>query len=325
MAVPVAVAAVSALLTAGVVMLALDRDPADDLATVLPTALRPAGVGGQEIPAPVLEVVAWDGPKPRYGSAVVYGSDGVVVTSAAVVHGAASIELRTADAEIRAEVVGVDVETDVAVLRVPTRLLGAPAFSRLASAAGTHSGEPCQVVAMEARSGGVRVIGGRVAGTGVAVPLDDTWLVDAIEFEAATGASAAGGALLDADGRLVGIVTSARSERGGRPLAVPAATVARSVEAILGGGDVTHAWLGIGARDEPSAGGAVVVSVAEDSPAGRAGIQPGDIVTAVGDDPIPDTGALMRAVRSRAPGERVRIVVRRAEAELELTARLDGR
>lgn len=319
-----ALALASAALTAGAVVLALGSNGSgsgNHSATVSPTALLPAGADGGEIPTPVLEVVAWDGPKSRYGSALVYGSEGVVVTAAGVVAGASTIAVRAHDAEVTAEVVGLDRDNDLAVLRVPVRV-GPSAFDSLDDVA---EGEACRVVAMTGHAGGVVVANGMIAGTGLVVPLGRRWLVDAIEFEAPTGSSAAGGALIDDEGKLVGMVTSARSEHGGRPLAVPIGAVRVSVEQILAEGKAEHPWLGVAARNEHGVEGAVVISVAPDSPAAIGGLEPGDVVTVVGGVPTVDADGLVAAVRALDPGDRVAITVLRGSEQHEVEVRLQGR
>ena len=119
-----------------------------------------------------------------------------------------------------------------------------------------------------------------------------------IGTDTSANADEAGGALLDGDGAVIGILTASPDA-----MAVPI-DIARGVADQLGSsGKAAHGWLGVwGAAVLDRAGGGVrVEQVAGYSPALKAGIVPGDIITAVGDDAVADLGDLVAAVRRRAP------------------------
>jgi putative serine protease PepD len=127
-----------------------------------------------------------------------------------------------------------------------------------------------------------------------------------IATDTAARSTEAGGALLDADGSVIGIL--AASDDG---QAVPI-DVARSVADQLGSsGRAVHGWLGVwGAAVLDRAGGGVrVEQVAGFSPALKAGIVAGDIITAVGDDAVSDMGDLVAAVRRRLPHDPVDVTI----------------
>lgn len=269
-----------------------------------PTALR--RLADRLRPALVaLEVEG--GPGPRHGSGVAIHPDGHVLTAGLVVAGATRITVVTAGGRRRAaELVGADGDTDLAVVRTtgwdgPTAPLG----SRRAVVAGQ------EVVAVGAAAGpgsawsavGVVVgVGRRVERAGGAA------LLDMIEFDAPPAPTAVGGPLVDATGAVVGITTVAAGSATG--LATPAPFARHVAERLVAAGRVAPAWLGVEAGD--GGGGAEVREVREGSPARRAGLAAGDVITAVGATPVTSMASLRLALRWHDPGDAVVVALRRA-------------
>jgi S1-C subfamily serine protease len=144
-----------------------------------------------------------------------------------------------------------------------------------------------------------------------------------------------GGPLLDASGRVAGIVTSGLARDV--EMAVPVATVARVVDQLLSGGRVRRAYLGVGlqpvtlpeatATRSPGAGGRalIVVKVEPEGPAAHAGLMLGDVLTALDGAPLREPDDVQVAVAGRAVGSTFRISLLRAGAPLEIPVTLGER
>jgi serine protease Do len=138
---------------------------------------------------------------------------------------------------------------------------------------------------------------------------------DFIQTDAAINPGNSGGALVDAEGRLVGINTAIISRTGGNQgigFAVPINMARRVVERLISGGKVVRGYLGIYSQDIdaglaksfnlPSLNGALVGNVFSNTPAEKAGIKAGDVITEINGNAITDKGSLQLAVSECLPG-----------------------
>jgi S1-C subfamily serine protease len=257
------------------------------------------------------------------GSGVVLRSDGVLVTNAHVVDGAAQVVVTLPDGERRdAEVVGVDAASDLAVLRVDASDLPVPVW---ADADATPAvGDPVVAIGSPFGLDG-SVTSGIVSALGRTVtPAQGVALVDLIQTDAAINPGNSGGALVDAAGRILGINTAIASSGGGSQgvgFAIPATTATNVAEQLLTDGTVRRAELGIAGQTVdadtatlyglPVTAGAVVVDVRPDSPADRADLQQGDIITAIDDEPVGSIAELVGRIQQRRPGDEVTLTVAR--------------
>lgn len=254
------------------------------------------------------------------GDATAAGS-GVVVRSgrvltAAHLLGSGTPTVITAGGQVGTVVVkGVDPETDLALLEVTGADL-VPA--RLATGDGLRIGQ--RVAALAAGSSPDRwVSAGVISGLNRMTPLaSGVQGVALIETDARVDDTAAGGALLDGTGAVIGILT------GPQRHAVPI-DVARDVaEQLDVNGRAAHGWsgvLGTDALDRPG-GGVRIRAVVDGSPAQAAGLAVDDVVTAVGDNEIANMGELIAAVRRLKPGDPVEFTVVRADKRLEVPVAL---
>ena len=239
------------------------------------------------------------------GSAVAVRSDRVL-TSAHLLFGAAALSILTSDDRtVAAKLVGVDVDTDLALLDVSGADLQ---FSPLSRTDATI-GQP--VVALAVPKGRPFLDMGIVSRQNEMTQWSGTTMAGLLQAGVGTSADMSGGALFDVNGDLVGILTSppGTTQQG---LAVPisvADDVRRQLETT---GKVSHGWLGVAlvdSRDSPI--GARITSVVANGPAdGKLAV--GDIVTRAGGEPINSAGDLIAEWRKRNPGDSLSMLVRRS-------------
>lgn len=255
------------------------------------------------------------------GSGVIISSDGVIITNNHVVADADEIRVALKDGrEFKAKLVGADRESDVAVLRVE----GAkdlPAIS-VADSAKMRIGD--LVLAIGNPFGvGQTVTMGIVSAVGRA-NMGITDYEDFIQTDAAINPGNSGGALVNMDGSLVGINTAIVSRSGGYQgigFAIPSNMAMQVKEAILTHGKVVRGWLGVSIQDltdelakELNVGprsGVLIADVTENGPAAKAGIQRGDIVTAIDGVRMEGSQHLRNSVALGGAGRKVRIDVLR--------------
>ncbi|HEX4358107.1 MAG TPA: trypsin-like peptidase domain-containing protein [Pseudonocardia sp.] len=144
-----------------------------------------------------------------------------------------------------------------------------------------------------------------------------TSVLDAIQTDAAINPGNSGGPLVDMQGRIVGLnsaIASLGSGRGGQSgsiglgFSIPINQAKRIADELIASGHATQAQLGVSVQDsQPN--GAKLVNVAPDSAAAKSGLQPGDVVTKVGDRLIENSDALVAAINSAVPGSNVTLTV----------------
>jgi S1-C subfamily serine protease len=266
---------------------------------------------------------------------VIWSEDGIIVTNDHVVDGASSIQVALASGRrVDARVVATDPLTDIAVVEVDEQGLPAaefatelPSVGSLAVAIGTPLGLENTVTA------------GIVSGLHRNVPFSSAGsLVDLIQTDAAISPGNSGGALVDRQGRVIGInVAYVPPEAGSVSIgfAIPSVTVVDVVDQLLERGSVQHAFLGI----QPSAitpdlaeqldltveEGAIVLAVTPGTAAEQAGLEPGDVITGIGDTSVRRVEDLFAALRRSRPGEQVTLTVVRDGETIELDAVLGER
>ena len=160
---------------------------------------------------------------------------------------------------------------------------------------------------------------------------------DFIQTDAAINPGNSGGALIDASGRLVGINTAILTGgngggNAGLGFAIPTAMARNVMGQIVKSGKVTRGWLGVAVQpltpDLAAAfklnqnNGALIADVEPDSPAARAGLQKGDIITQLDGQPILDARALTLGVSQKPPGSKVKLTILRDGKSQDVTATL---
>lgn len=286
------------------------------------------------------------------GTGFLIDDDGLIVTNAHVVENATEVALRADDDRIiPAEVVGLDISTDLAVLRVDPQALDARPLP-LGDAGGVAVGDP--VVAMGNPFGlNDTITAGIVSAKQRRISAPDGFTIeDVIQTDAAVNPGNSGGPLINLEGRVIGvnsqIATGGQAQQfAGIAFAIPVNTVREIVPDLLDDGEVTRPFLGVTpvdvspslARalglDEP--GGAYIASIAEGSPADEAGLQGdrgaaqgallggGDVVLAVEGEEVRGAGDLAAALADQEIGEEVSLTVVRGGQRQEVDVTLEPR
>ena len=263
------------------------------------------------------------------GSGIIISPDGYIVTNNHVVDGATNIKVTLNDRRIlSAKVVGVDKLNDLAVIKVNASNLPSIAWGDSTKL------QPGQTVLAFGSPFGYfqfSVTRGIVSAVNRPNPYsnDPRKPGDYIQTDAAINPGNSGGALVNAHGELVGINTFIITNSGsfaGAGFAIPSQIVRASAEQLIKTGKVEHGYLGISMNDVTpenahffnleNAEGAIVAQVTPDSPAGRGGLQQGDVITRVNDTKVVNGSTLQVAVSQMVPGTKITLgVIRNGKAE----------
>ncbi|MEE2683318.1 MAG: trypsin-like peptidase domain-containing protein [Actinomycetota bacterium] len=259
------------------------------------------------------------------GSGIIYDTNGAVVTNAHVVQGVKSVEIQLADGtRATGSVIGSDPNVDIAILRIQGGLSVEPAtfaelstvrVGQLAVAIGSPFGLEQSVTA------------GIVSALNRAVPsfnIEDgsRTVVEMIQTDAPINPGNSGGALVDRQGRVIGMNTLIRTDGTvegnlGVGFAIPADTIFLVTERIINGESLDNGFLGISGQN-PTLGraGALVIDVVPDSPAYESGLEPGDLIVATDGMPILGMSELAARIRLSSPGTMVEVQVIRNGEEM---------
>jgi serine protease DegS len=269
------------------------------------------------------------------GSGVVVSADGYVLTNHHVIADADQIQVLLATGEaVGAQVVGVDPETDLAVLKIEART-DLPTIT-IAASGGLEVGDV--VLAIGNPFGvGQTVTQGIVSATGRS-RLGINTFEDFIQTDAAINPGNSGGALVNAFGELIGINTAIFSKSGGYQgigFAIPMSLAQGVMTDIIEHGQVIRGWLGIEGQDLDreladsyalaAADGLLVAGVYRDGPAYRAGIMPGDLILEIDGEVVGSMTALRDLVVAQRPGDQVELRGLRRDQEITWRVQLGKR
>ena len=246
------------------------------------------------------------------GSGVIIRADGVILTNAHVVGNARQVEVGLADGRrVVGEVLGRDPRMDIAVVRVGAN--GLP----VAALGNSDQLEVGQTAIAIGNPIGLE----RTVTTGIISAVNRSpvgfELGGLIQTDAAINPGNSGGPLLDSSGRVIGINSAVLRGTTGLGFAIPINMAQDIANQVLTTGRITRAYLGIVPAELipeivarfrlPVREGVIVRAVGAGTPAARAGLQPGDIIVAIDDEPVRSNGALFRILRMRRPGDTIRI------------------
>lgn len=270
-------------------------------------------------------------PQQSLGSGFIISDDGYILTNNHVVEGADKIIVRLSDRrEMEAQVIGLDKRTDLALLKVNARKLP---VVELGDSSQLKSGE--WVLAIGSPFGfDHSVTAGIVSAVNRSLPNEN--YVPFIQTDVAINPGNSGGPLFNLDGEVVGINSQIYTRSGGfmgLSFAIPIDVAMNVADQLKNKGRVARGWLGVLIQEvnrdlAESFGlgkpmGALVVQVAKDGPAGKAGLQEGDIVLAFNGTEIRRSGELPPLVGQVRPGNSADIQVLRAGKKLTLEVTIE--
>jgi serine protease Do len=269
------------------------------------------------------------------GSGVLISPDGYIVTNNHVIDGAVDIRVTLKDRRIMtAKLIGADPLTDLAVIKVDgTNLPNAPWGN-------STSLRPGQTVLAFGNPFGFRftVTRGIVSGLNRPNPFSRNGRAPGsfIQTDAAINPGNSGGPLVDARGEVIGINTflvSNSDSFSGMGFAIPSQIVQPTVEALIRSGKVHHGYMGIGISDVTPENakffhvenneGAVITQVEDGSPAAKAGLKVGDVVTELDGQKVSDASQLQIEVGQKEPGSSIRLGVLRDGKTIDVPVMLE--
>ncbi|MBA3710705.1 MAG: trypsin-like peptidase domain-containing protein, partial [Planctomycetes bacterium] len=267
------------------------------------------------------------------GSGVVVRKDGYILTNNHVVENADEVKVGFAKGheQYLAKVVGTDPKTDLAVLKIDPGKVSLPVIA-FGDSTKVEVGD--LVFAIGNPFGvGQTVTMGIVSAIGRGVGLAD--YEDFLQTDASINPGNSGGALVDSNGRLIGINTAIISPTGanlGIGFAVPASLAHGIMDSIIDKGKVVRGYLGVNIQpitpelakmlDLSSDDGAIVGDVQENSPASKAGIKPEDVIIRLNDAKVTDARHLRLMIAQMNPGTTITLVVLREGKEQKIQATL---
>jgi putative serine protease PepD len=262
------------------------------------------------------------------GSGFVIDTSGDIVTNQHVVAGATSIKVRFQDGTVeKATLVGTDPSTDIAVIKV--------------------SGDSSLLHPLTFGSSSSLLVGDEVAAIGSPFGLPDSMtsgivsavnrtitapnkfsISGAIQTDAAINHGNSGGPLLNMSGQVIGVNAQIESDSGGNDgvgFAIPSDAVKSVANTLIAGQTVQHAYLGVQVGDSSSGTGAQVTSVKADTPASKAGLKAGDVITAINGATVANADDLTAKINAHKPNQKVTLTVTRSGKSLSIDVTLGVR
>lgn len=275
-------------------------------------------------------------PSSSLGSGVLVSPEGYILTNHHVISDADEIDVALSDGrKVKAQVIGSDPETDIAVLKIEAKQLPTPIT--LGKVESVHVGDV--VLAIGNPFGvGQTVTSGIVSALGrdhVGINTFENF----IQTDAAINPGNSGGALIDTRGNLIGINTAIYSNNGGSMgigFAIPINLAKQVMESILSNGSVTRGWIGVEPQNlskelleslglPSSTQGVLLSGVLEGGPAAKGGVKPGDVLITVNGNSTKDVRQLLNQIAQIAPGNDAKLKILRKDKELELTVQTGKR
>jgi Do/DeqQ family serine protease len=291
------------------------------------------------------------GPRQSSGSGVIINKDGYIVTNNHVVDGADIVQVTLSNnREVKAEVIGTDPDTDLAVIKINEKDLPYLSFvnsddskvGQWVLAVGNPFNLNSTVTAgiISAKGRDINIINSGNPGVN-GQPGARTAIESFIQTDAAINPGNSGGALVDINGGLLGINTAIASPTGaysGYGFAVPSNIVSKITEDLISFGTVQRGWLGIEIRNVTSDlvkendlnvdEGAYVAgfgAAGDKSAAKAAGIKEGDVVTKMDDHDIKTSSSLIEYVGRKRPGDKIQVTVNRQGKTVVIPVTLKNR
>ena len=263
-----------------------------------------------------------------FGSGIIISEDGYIVTNAHVVAGAEEIfVILQGGQEVQARLIGADEHSDVAVIKIEKADLSVAVLGdsdkvrpgELAVAIGNPLGHDLSGT----------ITAGVISAVNRRLLIDDRYL-DLIQTDAAINPGNSGGPLVNSRGEVIGMNTLKATGAEGMGFAIPTNVFLPLVEQLKETGQIERPWIGIMSHEltEQEASengfprGILVRAVVQDSPASRAGIRPGDIITGMDDQSIETFADLRNIIELYKVGDRVEIAIWRDGEVLNMIIQL---
>ena len=260
------------------------------------------------------------------GSGVIISPDGYILTNHHVVATADQIEVALADGrKAKGHIIGSDPETDLAVIKIDL-----PGTIPAVTFGHSDQSQVGDIVLAIGNPFGV----GQTMTMGIISALKRNHLglntfENFIQTDAAINPGNSGGALADVNGNLIGINSAIYSPNGGSlgiGFAIPVSTAKMIMEQIIQNGSVTRGWIGVAVQElTPELAesfklnnlqGVLISEVVRGSPANKAGVQPGDILTSVDNKPLTDSSVMLETISNLLPGKKVSLKLLRNQQEV---------
>jgi serine protease DegQ len=261
------------------------------------------------------------------GSGVIVSNQGLILTNHHVISSADAIEVALADGrKLSAKIVGVDPESDLALLKVEATNLPSITF------ASPDQLDVGDVVLAIGNPFGV----GQTITQGIVSALGRNHLgintyENFIQTDASINPGNSGGALIDTAGNLVGINSAIYSRNGGSMgigFAIPISIAQQVMEQIVEEGTVTRGWVGVEAQNMtpeladsfalPTASGALIAGVLPNSPAYHAGLKAGDVLVAINGKPVINSASMLNLIAVLKPNKKATLKIVRAGKQLDI-------
>ncbi len=266
------------------------------------------------------------------GSGVIVSADGYILTNYHVIDGAEQISVDLSDRRsFTAKVIGSDAPSDLALLKVEAS--GLPVLP-LGDSDQVRVGDLCLAVGNPLGIGET-VTAGIISARGRVTGLSDGSFEDFLQTDAAINQGNSGGALVNTQGELIGINSQIVSTSGGNigiGFAIPSNMAKNAMDQLKHGGKVRRGRLGVGIQEITSdlakslnlheVRGVLVNAVDAGGPADRAGIRPGDILTAVNGQRVDNANGLRNRIAATPPGTEITLTLLRDNREQQVHARL---
>ena len=263
------------------------------------------------------------------GSGFVVDDDGLILTNQHVVAGAGSLSVEFANGETRsATVVGTDRTNDLALLRVSDMPAGIPAAT-LGDSDQVEVGETA--IAIGSPFGLEQTVT-----QGIISAVDRNWSPDGrlmrglLQTDAPINPGNSGGPLLNAEGEVIGINTLIESPVSGNVgvgFAVPINIARQQLTQLQAGANLQQGYLGIAVEEstDPAQDGVTIRTVEQGSGAAQAGLEAGDIITAIDGNAIADYESVVGQINGKQPGTDVTVTIRRNGQEQQVEVTLQAR
>jgi serine protease Do len=336
-------------------MVPLDFTGTAEKVTKAVVHIRSTQTGGpsrrtQEIPEQFRQFFQFEpgqqGPSQSTGSGVIINKDGYIVTNNHVVDGADIVDVTLSDnRQLKAEVIGADPDTDLAVIKINEKDLSYLSFVNsdeskvgewvlaVGNPFNLNSTVTAGIISAKGRNIGIINSGNR--------NVDQRTAIESfIQTDAAINPGNSGGALVDLQGGLLGINTAIASPTGsysGYGFAVPSNIVSKVVEDLLAFGTVQRGWLGVQVQNVNGdvakeynlsvKEGAYVADFSDPdrSAAKAAGLRKGDVVVKMDGISIKSSTSLIEYVGTKRPGDQIEVIVNRDGKELNYTVTLKNK